>query len=140
MSETVAPEAGIVPENDESKDVLPENVGTKPISSTANLAGWKTTRNRHCKSRTPGTANLAPLALQMPQGCYIRIKPSMKTLHVNHTPLSLRESSPQAGSAPPEGWRKRFDWGLRGRGRDKPSRVRPLQAVADHRGTDQKRP
>lgn len=39
MSETVAPEAGIVPENDESKDVLPENVGTKPISSTANLAG-----------------------------------------------------------------------------------------------------
>ena len=63
--------------------------------------GWKTTRNRHCKSRTPGTANLAPLALQMPQGCYIRIKPSMKTLHVNHTPLSLRESSPQAGSAPP---------------------------------------
>ena len=103
MSETVAPEAGIVPENDESKDVLPENVGTKPISSTANLAGWKTTRNRHCKSRTPGTANLAPLALQMPQGCYIRIKPSMKTLHVNvnHTPLSLRESSPQAGSAPP---------------------------------------
>ena len=80
MSETVAPEAGIVPENDESKDVLPENVGTKPISSTANLA---------------------PLALQMPQGCYIRIKPSMKTLHVNHTPLSLRESSPQAGSAPP---------------------------------------
>ena len=57
MSETVAPEAGIVPENDESKDVLPENVGTKPISSTANLAGWKRLET--------GTANLAPPALQI---------------------------------------------------------------------------
>ena len=99
MSETVAPEAGIVPENDESKDVLPENVGTKPISSTANLAGLETTRNRHCKSRTPGTANLAPLALQMPQGCYIRIKPSMKTLHVNHSSLPSGEL-PASGKRP----------------------------------------
>lgn len=38
--------------------------------------GWKTTRNRHCKSRTSSTARAAPPALQMPQGCYIRIKPS----------------------------------------------------------------
>lgn len=69
MSETVAPEAGIVPENDESKDVLPENVGTKPISSTANLAGLENdskpalqiSHPRHCKSRTSGSANAAGL-------------------------------------------------------------------------------
>ena len=38
--------------------------------------GWKTTRNQHCKSRTSSTARAAPPALQMPQCCHIRIKPS----------------------------------------------------------------
>ena len=98
MGKTVDPEAGTVFENGESEDVLPENVGTKPISSTANLAGlendsetalqisqgWKTIRKRHCKSRRASTARAAPPALQMPhlQHCksrravYIRIKPS----------------------------------------------------------------
>ena len=38
MGKTVDPEAGTVFENGESEDVLPENVGTKPIPSTANLA------------------------------------------------------------------------------------------------------
>lgn len=87
MSETVAPEAGIVPENDESKDVLPENVGTKPISSTANLAGLENDskpalrmpQGQHCKSRTFGSANLAPPALRDLQCCIYKDK----TLHVN---------------------------------------------------------
>ena len=69
MSETVAPEAGIVPENDESKDVLPENVGTEPISSSANLAGLENEpepalqmpQGQLCKSRTSSSANLAGL-------------------------------------------------------------------------------
>ena len=58
MSETVAPEAGIVPENDESKDVLPEK-------------RWNEADFQHCKSRRAGkrletgTANLAPPALQI---------------------------------------------------------------------------
>ena len=38
MSETVDPAASTVTENGESKDVLPENVGPKPVSSTANPA------------------------------------------------------------------------------------------------------
>lgn len=87
MSETVAPEAGIVPENDESKDVLPENVGTEPISSSANLAGLENEpepalqmpQGQHCKSRTSGSANLAPPALQISQGCIYKDK----TLQVN---------------------------------------------------------
>ena len=92
MSKTVDPEAGTVFENGESKDVLPENVGTKPIPSTANLAGLEKgpepalqiPQGQHCESCTPSTANAAPPALQMPhpQHCksrravYIRIKPS----------------------------------------------------------------
>ena len=84
MGKTVDPEAGTVFENGESEDVLPENVGTKPIPSTANLAGLEKGRNRHCKSRRASTARAAPPALQMPhpQHCksrravYIRIKPS----------------------------------------------------------------
>lgn len=87
MSETVAPEAGIVPENDESKDVLPENVGTEPISSSANLAGLENEpepalqmpQGQLCKSRTSGSANLAPPALQISQGCIYKDK----TLQVN---------------------------------------------------------
>ena len=45
MSGTVDPAASTIMENGESKDILPENAGTKPI---------------------PSTANPAPLALQMP--------------------------------------------------------------------------
>lgn len=58
MRSDVDPEAGTVFENGESKDVLPENVGTKPISSTANPA---------------------PPALQISQGCIYKDK----TLQVN---------------------------------------------------------
>ncbi len=84
MGKTVNPAASTVMENSESKDVLPETVETKPISSTANLAGLENDTKpalqmphpQHCKSRTSGTANLAPPALQISQGCYIRIKPS----------------------------------------------------------------
>lgn len=92
MGKTVDPEAGTVFENGESEDVLPENVGTKPIPSTANLAGLENDsetalqipQGQHCESCTPSTANAASPALQMPhlQHCksrravYIRIKPS----------------------------------------------------------------
>ena len=93
MGADVYPEAGTVVENGDSKDVLPENVGTEPISSSANLAGlenepepalqisqgWKTSRNQLCKSRTSGSANLAPPALQISQGCIYKDK----TLQVN---------------------------------------------------------
>ena len=76
MGNTVDPAASTIMENGESKDILPENVETKPI---------------------PSSANAAPLALQISQGCIYKDK----TLHVNPAPLSLRESSPQAGNAPP---------------------------------------
>ena len=39
MGNTVDPAASTIMENGESKDVTPENAGTKPIPSTANLAG-----------------------------------------------------------------------------------------------------
>lgn len=69
MSGTVDPAASTVTENGESKDILPENVGPKPVSSTANPAGLETEpkpalqipQGRHCKSRTSGSANLAGL-------------------------------------------------------------------------------
>ena len=92
MGADVDPEAGTVVENGDSKDVLPENVGTEPISSSANLAGLENEpepalqmpQGQHCKCRRASTANLAPLALQIShlQHCksrravYIRIKPS----------------------------------------------------------------
>ena len=93
MGADVDPEAGTVVENGDSKDVLPENVGTEPISSSANLAGlenepepalqmpqgWKTSRNQLCKCRRASTANLAPPALQISQGCIYKDK----TLQVN---------------------------------------------------------
>ena len=69
MGGTVDPMASTIVENGESKDVLPENVGTKPISSTANLAGLENDsetalqipQGQHCESCTPSTANLAGL-------------------------------------------------------------------------------
>ena len=87
MGADVDPEAGTVVENGDSKDVLPENVGTEPISSSANLAGLENepepalqiSHLQLCKSRTSGSANLAPLALQISQGCIYKDK----TLHVN---------------------------------------------------------
>lgn len=107
MSETVAPEAGIVPENDESKDVLPENVGTEPISSSANLAGLENEpepalqmpQGQLCKSRTSGSANLAPPALQISQGCIYKDK----TLQVN--PPSEPFPSLPSGELPASGKR-----------------------------------
>lgn len=69
MGNTVDPAASTVTENGESKDVTPENVGTKPISSTANLAGLENDSEpalqishlQHCESCTPSTANAAGL-------------------------------------------------------------------------------
>ena len=90
MGADVDPEAGTVVENGDSKDVLPENVGTEPISSSANLAGLENEpepalqmpQGQHCKSRTSGSANLAGLenepepALQMPQGQHCKSRTS----------------------------------------------------------------
>ena len=69
MSGTVDPAASIVTENGESKDIPPENVGPKPIPSTANPAGLETEpkpalqipQGQHCKSRRASSANLAGL-------------------------------------------------------------------------------
>ena len=105
MSVTVDPAASTVTENGESKDIPPENVETKPIPSTANPAGLENEpkpalqipQGQPCKSRTSSSANAAPLALQISQGCIYKDK----TLHVNPPPPPLRESPPQAGSAPP---------------------------------------
>lgn len=107
MGKTVDPEAGTVFENGESEDVLPENVGTKPIPSTANLAGLENDsetalqipQGQHCKSRTSGSANAAPLALQISQGCIYKDK----TLHVN-PPCKPNPSLP-TGELPASGKR-----------------------------------
>lgn len=87
MGADVDPEAGTVVENGDSKDVLPENVGTEPISSSANLAGLENEpepalqmpQGQLCKSRTSGSANLAPPALRDLQCCIYKDK----TLQVN---------------------------------------------------------
>ena len=103
MGKTVDPEAGTVFENGESEDVLPENVGTKPISSTANLAGLEKgpepalqiPQGQHCESCTPSTANAAPPALQISQGCIYKDK----TLRVNPPSKPSFPSAP-AGHLP----------------------------------------
>ena len=107
MGNTVDPAASTIMENGESKDVLPENAGTKPIPSTANLAGLEKgpepalqiPQGQHCESCTPSTANAAPPALQISQSCIYKDK----TLQVNPpSPLPLRGISPQAGAAAAE--------------------------------------
>ena len=107
MSGTVDPAASTIMENGESKDVLPENVETKPIPSTANPAGLETEpkpavqipQGQPCKSRTSGSANAAPLALQISQGCIYKDK----TLHVN-PPCKPNPSLP-TGELPASGKR-----------------------------------
>ena len=105
MGKTVDPEAGTVFENGESKDVLPENVGTKPIPSTANLAGLEKgpepalqiPQGQHCESCTPSTANAAPPALRISQSCIYKdktlqvnppSKPSFPSAPTGHLPAS----------------------------------------------------
>lgn len=103
MGNTVDPAASTVTENGESKDVTPENVGTKPISSTANLAGLENDSEtalqishlQHCESCTPSTANAAVLPYKD------------KTLQVNppskpSSPLPLRGISPASGATAAE--------------------------------------
>lgn len=89
----------------ESEDVLPENVGTKPIPSTANLAGLEKgpepalqiPQGQHCESCTPSTANAAPPALQISQSCIYKdktlqvnppSKPSFPSAPTGHLPAS----------------------------------------------------
>lgn len=105
MDNTVDPATSTIMENGESKDILPENVETKPFSSTANLAGLENDtktappRGQHCKSRTSSSANAAPLALQISQGCIYKDK----TLHVN-PPCKPNPSLP-TGELPASGKR-----------------------------------
>lgn len=107
MSGTVDPAASTIMENGESKDIPPENVEMKPIPSTANPAGLETEpkpalqipQGQHCKSRTSGSANAAPLALQISQGCIYKDK----TLHVN-PPCKPNPSLP-TGELPASGKR-----------------------------------
>lgn len=107
MSGTVDPAASTIMENGESKDIPPENVGPKPVSSTANPAGLETEpkpalqipQGQHCKSRTSGSANVAGPALQISQGCIYKDK----TLHVN-PPCEPNPSLP-TGELPASGKR-----------------------------------
>ena len=97
MGNTVDPAASTIMENGESKDVTPENVGTKPISSTANLAGLENdpepalqiSHLQHCESCTPSTANAAVLpykdkTLQVNPPS----KPSFPSAPTGHLPVS----------------------------------------------------
>ena len=97
MGNTVDPAASTIMENGESKDVLPENAGTKPIPSTANLAGLEKgpepalqiPQGQHCESCTPSTANAAGLlykdkTLQVSPPS----KPSFPSAPTGHLPAS----------------------------------------------------
>ena len=105
MGGSVDPAASTVAENGESKDVLPEDVGTKPIPSTANPAGLENEpepalqipQGQLCKSRRASSANPAPPALQIPQGCIYKDK----TLQVN--PPSEPFPSAPTGHLPASG-------------------------------------
>ena len=105
MGNTVDPAASTIMENGESKDVTPENAGTKPIPSTANLAelendpepALQISHLQHCKSRTSSTANAAPPALQISQSCIYKdktlqvnppSKPSFHSAPTGHLPAS----------------------------------------------------
>ena len=101
MGKTVDPEAGTVFENGESEDVLPENVGTKPIPSTANLAGLENDsetalqipQGQHCESCTPSTATAAPPA---PYGSFRRFP-----TYIWHPQHCKCRTSSTANAAPP---------------------------------------
>lgn len=97
MGNTVDPAASTIMENGESKDVTPENVGTKPISSTANLAGLENDSEtalqishlQHCESCTPSTANAAWL-LYKDKTLQVNppSKPSFPSAPTGHLPAS----------------------------------------------------
>ena len=97
MGADVDPEAGTVVENGDSKDVLPENVGTEPISSSANLAGLENEpepalqmpQGQLCKSRTSGSANAAGL-LYKDKTLQVNppSKPSFPSAPTGHLPAS----------------------------------------------------
>ena len=97
MGNTVDPAASTIMENGESKDVLPENVGTKPIPSTANLAGLEKgpepalqiPQGQHCESCTPSTANAAGL-LYKDKTLQVNppSKPSFPSAPTGHLPAS----------------------------------------------------
>ena len=97
MGNTVDPAASTIMENGESKDVTPENAGTKPISSTANLAGLENdsetalqiSHPQHCESCTPSTANAAGL-LYKDKTLQVNppSKPSFPSAPTGHLPAS----------------------------------------------------
>ena len=97
MGNTVDPAASTIMENGESKDVLPENAGTKPIPSTANLAGLENDPEpalqisylQHCESCTPSTANAAGL-LYKDKTLQVNppSKPSFPSAPTGHLPAS----------------------------------------------------
>ena len=97
MGNTVDPAASTIMENGESKDVLPENAGTKPIPSTANLAGLEKgpepalqiPQGQHCESCTPSTVNAAGL-LYKDKTLQVNppSKPSFPSAPTGHLPAS----------------------------------------------------
>lgn len=97
MGNTVDPAASTIMENGESKDVTPENAGTKPISSTANAAGLENDPEpalqisylQHCESCTPSTANAAGL-LYKDKTLQVNppSKPSFPSAPTGHLPAS----------------------------------------------------
>ena len=130
MGNTVDPAASTIMENGESKDILPENVETKPIPSPANLAGLENDtktavqipQGQLCKSRTSSSANLAPPALQISQGCIYKDK----TLHVN-PPCKPNPSLP-TGELPASGKRPTGEDGKN----DETGRSSEAVTVMDH--------